>query len=59
MAKRAELFRQIAKILHDKVYHLSMWNDPDMWGVNKRLVNTKFSGAVPFFYNVYEWDIAP
>ena len=59
VAKRAQLFRQIAKILRDKAYHLSMWNDPDMWGVNKRLVNTKFSGAIPFFYNIYEWDIAP
>jgi len=59
VAKRAQLFRGIAKILRDKAYHLSMWNDPDMWGVNKRLVNTKFSGAVPFFYNIYEWDVAP
>jgi peptide/nickel transport system substrate-binding protein len=57
-AKRAELFHQIAKILRDKAYFVSMWNDPDMWAVNKRVVNTKFSGAVPFFYNIMEWDIA-
>ncbi len=58
MNKRIDLFHQIAKIVRDQAYWVSMWNDPDVWGVNKRLINTNFSGAIPFFYNVSEWDIA-
>jgi hypothetical protein len=31
-------------MIFDKVYFLGVWQDPDIWGVNKRLQNVKFSG---------------
>jgi peptide/nickel transport system substrate-binding protein len=55
-AARKPIFSQIAKIIADKVYWISIWDDPDWWAVSKKLANVKFSGAVPF-WNAYEWDI--
>jgi peptide/nickel transport system substrate-binding protein len=53
---RTPIFFQIEKIIADKVYWVSIWDDPDWWAVSKNLVNVKFSGATPF-WNVYEWDL--
>lgn len=53
---RKPLFSQIEKIITDKVYWVSIWDDPDWWARSKNLTNVKFSGATPF-WNVYEWDI--
>jgi hypothetical protein len=39
------------------VYWLGFWQDPDLFGINKRLINVKLSGASPFF-NAMEWDLA-
>jgi len=55
-AARMPIFFQIAKIISDKVYWVSIWDDPDWWAVSKNLQNVKFSGATPF-WNVYEWDM--
>jgi peptide/nickel transport system substrate-binding protein len=52
---RTELFHQIQKIIADKVYWVSIWDDPDLWTISKKLSNVKFSGATPF-WNSYEWD---
>jgi ABC-type transport system substrate-binding protein len=52
---RIQLFYQIEKIMTDKVYWVSIWDDPDWWAVNKKLQDVKFSGATPF-WNCYEWD---
>lgn len=52
---RTEIFHQIQKIIADKVYWASIWDDPDLWTVSKKLSNVKFSGATPF-WNSYEWD---
>lgn len=54
-AKRTEIFHQIQKIIADKVYWVSVWNDPDLWTVSKKVTGVKFSGATPF-WNSYEWD---
>ena len=43
-------------MIFDKVYWLGVWQDPDIWGVNERLQNVKFSGTTPFF-NITEWDL--
>ncbi len=51
---RIQLFYQIEKIISDKVYWVSVWDDPDWWAVNKQLQNVKFSGATPF-WNSNEW----
>lgn len=52
---RIETFKQIEKLINDKVYWISMWDDPDLWTVSKKTSNIKFSGATPF-WNAYEWD---
>lgn len=54
-AARNEIFKQIEKIIADKVYWVSIWDDPDLWTVNKKVTGVKFSGATPF-WNSYEWD---
>ncbi len=55
--KRIELFHQIQQIIADKVYWVSIWDDPDLWTVSKKVTGVKFSGATPF-WNAYEWDRA-
>lgn len=54
--QRTELFHQITKYMHENVYWLGMWVDPDYWIVGARLTGVKFSGVTPFF-NVMEWDV--
>lgn len=53
---REALFHQITQIMHDKVYWLGLWNDPDYWIVSSDLTGVKFSGVTPF-YNIMEWDL--
>jgi peptide/nickel transport system substrate-binding protein len=53
---RIDLFHQIGKLMYDKVYWISLWDDQDLWTVSKKLQNVRFSGATPF-WNCYEWDI--
>lgn len=55
-AERQATFHEITKMIFDKVYWLGLWQDPDIWAVNSRLKNVKFSGTTPFF-NIIEWDI--
>lgn len=54
--ERAQLFHQIADILSNKVYWISMWDDPDWWAVSKKVQNVKISGATPL-WNAYEWEL--
>ncbi|MCL7454622.1 MAG: peptide ABC transporter substrate-binding protein [Anaerolineae bacterium] len=54
--ERAAVFHEITKIIHDKVYWLGMWDDPDYWIVSPRLTGVKFSGVSPL-YNIMEWDV--
>jgi peptide/nickel transport system substrate-binding protein len=53
---RAEIFHKITKYMHENVYFLNIWDDPDVWIVNPRLSGYKFSGVTPFF-NIAEWDV--
>lgn len=53
---RQQTFYKITKYIFDQVYFLGIWHDPDLWGVNKRLLNVKVSGATPL-YNIWEWDL--
>jgi peptide/nickel transport system substrate-binding protein len=53
---RAAIIHQIAHIIHDKVYWLGMYEDPDYWIVGTRLSGVKFSGPTPL-YNIVEWDL--
>ncbi len=55
---RMEIFHDISRYMYEQVYWLGIWQDPDLWGVNERLTNVRFSG-ITSFYNIAEWDIAP
>jgi len=54
---RSQLFWQIGKILNDKLYWVSMWDDPDWWAFSKKLKDVRISGGTPF-WNAYNWDLA-
>jgi peptide/nickel transport system substrate-binding protein len=53
---RVELFHQITLYMHENVYYLGIWEDPDIWILNPRLADTLFSGITPFF-NIVDWDV--
>jgi peptide/nickel transport system substrate-binding protein len=53
---RTAIFHQITRYMHDNVYYLGIWEDPDVWILNPLITGTKFSGVTPFF-NISEWDI--
>lgn len=55
--EREATFHQISKIMHDKVYWLGMWDDPDVWALSAELGNVKMSGPTPF-YNIAEWTLS-
>jgi peptide/nickel transport system substrate-binding protein len=54
--ERAAVFHDITRLMHDKVYYLGQWEDPDIWIVGERLTGARFSGVTPF-YNIHEWDV--
>ncbi|MEW6716202.1 MAG: peptide ABC transporter substrate-binding protein [Chloroflexota bacterium] len=54
--ERVKIIQQITKYMHDQVYWLGLYVDPDIWIVSPRLTGVKFSGVTPF-YNIAEWDI--
>lgn len=53
---RIDVFHKIDEKLAEGVVWASVWHDPDLWVVNKRVLNTKLDGATPF-WNIAEWDI--
>ena len=54
--ERAAIFQQITKHIHENVYWLGIWQDPDVWLIGDRLTGVKFSGVTPFTY-ISEWDV--
>lgn len=54
--ERATVFHEITQIIHDNVYWIGMWDDPDYWIVSPRITGIKFSGVTPL-YNILEWDV--
>jgi len=54
--ERTAIIQQITKYMHEQVYWLGMWDDPDYWIVSSRLTGVKFSGVTPL-YNIMEWDV--
>ena len=55
--KRVEMFYQIGKIMYDETLIIPMYTDPDVWAVNRRLKDVKFSGVDPLMF-AWEWDVA-
>ncbi len=58
VTERQQTIAQINQLFYDKVYIIGLWQDPDVYAVSQRLLNTKFSG-VTMFYNIAEWDLKP
>jgi peptide/nickel transport system substrate-binding protein len=56
-AERQKTITKINQLFYDKVYIIGLWQDPDVYAVNPRLLNVKFSG-VSMFFNIAEWDLA-
>jgi peptide/nickel transport system substrate-binding protein len=54
--EREKIFWQITKYIHDNVYYLGIYEDPDIWVMSPSLTGYKFSGVTPFF-NIAEWDL--
>jgi peptide/nickel transport system substrate-binding protein len=55
--ERQQTFHQISKIVFERAYFIGLWQDPDVWALNKRLLNVRLSGVTPFF-NAFEWDVS-
>ncbi|MBA3874536.1 MAG: peptide ABC transporter substrate-binding protein [Anaerolineae bacterium] len=53
---RVKLFQQIDQKLNDAVIWTGVWYDADLWATTKRVENTKYSGADPF-WNAINWDV--
>lgn len=56
-AERQKTFWEICEVMHENVYWLGVWQDPDLFALGARIQNAKLSGASPFF-NIVEWDLA-
>ena len=56
--ERQDTFKKITKLMHDKIYWLGLWQDPDYWLVGKRLKDVTLSGVTPL-YSVDQWDLQP
>ena len=55
--ERQQTFYEITKLMHDNVYWLGVWKDPDIWAFSGRLDAGPMSGPTPF-YSITEWDIS-
>lgn len=53
---RAAIFQELTEYLHENVYYLGIWEDPDVWILNPRITGALFSGITPFF-NLMDWDV--
>jgi ABC-type transport system substrate-binding protein len=53
---RQETFYEISRLMHDQMYWLGIWQDPDIWALSSRLTGVELSGSTPFS-NIAEWDI--
>ncbi len=54
--KRIEDYHQIGKVMYDQTYIIPIRSDPDVWAVNTRLQDIKFSGVDPLMW-VHQWDV--
>jgi hypothetical protein len=49
-------FHEITKYMHDNLYWIGIWDDPDVWVMPPYITGVKYSGVSSFF-NIEEWDI--
>ncbi len=55
-SERTAIFHEISRYMHENVYYLGIWDDPDVWIVSPHLSGYLFSGVTPFF-NIMDWDV--
>jgi peptide/nickel transport system substrate-binding protein len=55
-AERMATLHEISKYMHDNLYWIGIWEDPDVWIMNPNITGYKFSG-VDVFYQIAEWDL--
>jgi peptide/nickel transport system substrate-binding protein len=55
-AERTAIFHEISRYMHENVYWLGIWEDPDVWILSPRLTGYLFSGVTCFF-NIMDWDL--
>jgi peptide/nickel transport system substrate-binding protein len=55
-AERMATFHEITKYMHDNLYWIGIWDDPDVWVMPPYITGVKYSGVSSFF-NIEEWDI--
>lgn len=53
---RIEMFHEIQRIMHEEALWMGVRSDPDMWALNTRVKNVRFSTEDPF-WNSFEWDV--
>lgn len=56
-AARQVIFYQIAQIMHDNLYWMPMWHDPDLYALSARFQNANISPATQFS-NSANWDVS-
>jgi hypothetical protein len=56
VSARIEMFHRIQEIMHDEALWMGVRSDPDMWALNTRVKNVRFSTVDPF-WNCFEWDV--
>jgi peptide/nickel transport system substrate-binding protein len=56
--ERQKTISKINQLIHDKVYWIGLWQDPDIWALRPQLQNVTLSGVTPFS-RITEWDILP
>jgi peptide/nickel transport system substrate-binding protein len=58
LEERQETISKINQLIHDKVYWIGLWQDPDIWALRPRLKNVTISSVTPYS-RITEWDISP
>ncbi len=54
---RQAIFYQIQQIMHDNVYWLPMWHDPDLYALSARFENARIAPIFQF-WNAANWDVS-
>jgi hypothetical protein len=46
----------MSRIIAEQVYWVSLWDDPDVYAVHKRVKNVRLSGVMPYWH-CYAWEV--
>jgi len=54
---RQGIFHEIQQIMHDNLYWMPLWHDPDLWALSARFENAELAPTTQF-WNAANWDVA-